>query len=59
MDKIKALTSMSMLPRILAAAQLLHELGLQSEPPKETVKRFVLANPDINEALNARHLDKE
>jgi hypothetical protein len=39
------------LPKILEAAQLLYELGLQTEQPNETVKRYVLANPDINKAI--------
>jgi hypothetical protein len=39
------------LPKILEAAKLLYELGLQTEQPNETVKRYVLANPDINKAI--------
>jgi hypothetical protein len=45
------LTKIAMLPRILEAATLLHELGLLEEQPNESVKRYVQANPDINQYI--------
>jgi hypothetical protein len=47
------MAKMATLPQILKAAQLLYELGLQTEQPNETVKRYVQSHPDIN-ALLAR-----
>jgi hypothetical protein len=50
-DVAKTMVKFAMLAKILEAARLLYELGLQEEAPNETVRRYVLANPDINEAL--------
>jgi flagellar biosynthesis/type III secretory pathway ATPase len=46
-----AIAKMAVLPEILKAATLLHELGLQAEQPNETVKRYINANPEINQFL--------
>lgn len=45
------LAKIAMLPRILEAATLLHELGLLEEQPNEPVRRYILANPDINQYI--------
>ena len=50
-DTITTMGKIALLPNILSAAQLLYELGLSKETPQETVKKYVLANPDINELL--------
>ena len=47
----ETMAKIAALPKILEAAQLLHEFGLQQETPNETVRRYVLANPDINETI--------
>lgn len=51
MNTITTMGKIALLPNILSAAQLLYELGLSKETPQETVKKYVLANPDINEFL--------
>lgn len=45
MVKLSALTD------ILNAAHVLHQHGLITDAPHTFVKRYVEANPDINEAL--------
>jgi len=45
------LAKIATLPKLLEAAKLMYELGLSQELPNEVVKRYVLANPDINEYL--------
>lgn len=50
-NTIVTLAKIATLPKILEAAQLLYELGLSKERPNEVVKRYVLANADINEYL--------
>jgi hypothetical protein len=52
MSDINTLDKIAALPRILEAARTLWLWGLQKEQPAETVKRFVNANPDINERLS-------
>jgi hypothetical protein len=52
-EKIAALAKMAELPKVLEAATLLNKLGLQDEKPTDTVKRYVQANPDLNELLQA------
>jgi hypothetical protein len=55
-DYAKVMLKIATIPEILKAAGLLHKLGLQTELPNETVKRYVLANPDINEAISRTSL---
>lgn len=45
------LAKIATLPKILEAAKLMFELGLSTEEPHAVVKRYVTANPDINEFL--------
>lgn len=45
------LTKFALLAQILEAATLLHSLGLVKEAPNTFVKKYVEANPDINEAM--------
>ena len=54
MNIAKVMTKIAALPRILEAAKLLHDLRLLNEQPAAVVKRYVEANPDINDAL-AKH----
>lgn len=51
MNTSVTLAKIATLPKILEAAQLMYELGLTMEQPSAVVKRYVLANPDINEYL--------
>jgi hypothetical protein len=51
MNTSVTLAKIATLPKILEAAKLLFELGLIDELPAAVVKRYVLANPDINEFL--------
>ena len=51
MNTSVALAKIATLPKILEAAKLMYELGLSTEEPHTVVKRYVLANPDINEYL--------
>jgi len=51
MNTSVTLAKIATLPKILEAAKLMYELGLSQEQPNEVVKRYVLANPDINEYL--------
>lgn len=51
MSDINTLDKIAALPRILEAARILWLWGLQKEQPADTVKRFVQANPDINERI--------
>jgi len=48
----ETLIKFMMLSDILKAASLLHELKLIEEEPAAIVKKYVLANPDINRDLN-------
>jgi hypothetical protein len=41
---------------VFKAASLLHQLGLQTESPADTLKRYIAANPDINDFVS-RHPD--
>lgn len=52
MSDLSALEKIAALPKILAAARTLWLYGLQKEEPAATVKRYVEANPDINEAIS-------
>lgn len=45
------LSKIATIPVILEAATILYETGLSTELPFEVVKRYVNANPDINELL--------
>lgn len=56
MNIARAMAKMANLPRILSAAQVLHDAGLITEAPNEVVKRYVLANPEINEMLARQHV---
>jgi len=47
----ETLTKISMLPKILEAAQLLHTLRLIDKIPTEAVKDYIAMNPDINEYM--------
>lgn len=51
MNSITTMGKIALLPNILSAAQLLYELRLSKETPHEVVRKYVLANPDINELL--------
>ena len=48
----QTMTKIALLPGILEAATLLYELGLINDLPHVVVKKYVMANPDINERLN-------
>jgi hypothetical protein len=50
----KTLAKIATLPRLLDAATLLKSHGLIDGEPHEYVKRYVLANPDINATLLKR-----
>lgn len=52
MSVAQVMTKMATMADILKAATLLHKLGLVGEEPHTFVKRYVQANPDINEALS-------
>lgn len=49
---VKTLVKFANVSKIMEAATFLHGLGLLDKPPNEYVKAYVLANPDINAALN-------
>ncbi len=49
MKEAEALEKIATLPKILEAATFLHNLGLLDVLPNEVVKRYMGANPDINE----------
>lgn len=51
MSDITTIEKIAALPKILEAARILWLYGLQEEQPAATVKRYVLANPDINKRL--------
>lgn len=51
MNVASVMVKMAKLPDIFAAAQLLHNLKLLEATPAEIVKKYVAANPEINEAL--------
>lgn len=53
MSTAKTMVKLIALPRILEAARLLEANGLltNGETAADVVKRYVNANPDINEAL--------
>lgn len=51
MNVASVMAKMAKLPDIFAAAQLLHNLKLLESTPAEVVKKYVAANPEINEAL--------
>lgn len=53
MTDVTALQKIAALPKILEAARTLWLWGLQKEDPAATVKRFVEANPDINERIRS------
>jgi hypothetical protein len=57
MSTAKTMVKLAALPEIFRAAQLLehHGLLLQNEKANEVVKRYMAANPDINEALQKMH----
>ena len=46
------MTKIAVLPEILLAAQVLFRYGLITEHPADVVKRYVVANPDINKVLS-------
>jgi hypothetical protein len=50
-QNISTIGKIALLPNILSAAQLLYELGLSKEIPTEVVRKYVLANPDINQLM--------
>ncbi len=45
----QTMTKIALLPGILEAATLLYELGLINELPHAVVKKYVMANPDLQE----------
>jgi len=50
---IETLSKVAMLPKILEAAQLLHELDLTGGvKPNEFVRNYVAKNPEINKLLS-------
>lgn len=53
MSVAQTMVKLAALPDILKAAQVLerHGLLLNGEKAADVVKRFVAANPDVNEAL--------
>ena len=51
-NTINTVSKISLLPKILEAATILHTFGLINELPSEYVKKYVQANPDINKYLN-------
>lgn len=50
-NRMSTLAKMAELPKILEAAHVLKRHGLIDEEPTVVVKRYVQANPDINQAL--------
>jgi hypothetical protein len=52
MSTVQVITKLATMTDIFKAATLLHKLGLVDEAPHTFVKRYVEANPDINEALS-------
>lgn len=61
MSIAKTMVKMAELPGIFKAAQTLehHGLLLHGEKAHEVVKRYVEANPDINEMLNKHRMPNE
>ena len=49
--QIRTLAKIANLPKILESAAFLENLGLLDEPAHAVVKRYVQANPDINEYI--------
>ena len=55
MDKARvalALSKMTATPKILDAAKLLHFHGLIKDAPASYVKRYIKANPEIQELID-------
>ena len=51
MSDITTMQKVAALPKIMEAARTLYLYGLSKEEPAAVVKRYVEANPDINDVM--------